>query len=83
MIFVKEDILSKHLIKHNFPRNIEGFFVEFDFRKSKWLLFATYHSPAQNDQYFFNCTDKAFDTYSNYDIVFLAGDFNAEDYEPC
>ena len=42
MIFVKEDILSKHLIKHNFPRNIEGFFVEFDFRKSKWLLFATY-----------------------------------------
>ena len=83
MIFVKEDILSKHLIKHNFPRNVEGFFVEFDFRKSKWLLFATYHSPAQNDQYFFNCTDKAFDTYSNYDIVFLAGDFNAEDYEPC
>ena len=53
------------------------------FRKSKWLLCGTYHPPAQNDQYFFNCIDKALDTYSNYDNVLLAGDFNAEDDEPC
>ena len=45
-------------------------------------LFGTYHLPAQKDQYFFNCIDKAFDPYSNYNIVLLAGDFNAEDYEP-
>ena len=32
---------------------------------------------------FFNCTDKALDTYSNYDNLLLAGDFNAEDGEPC
>ena len=52
MIFVKEDIPSKLLTKHNFPRDIEGLFVELNFRKSKWLLFGTYHPPAQNDQYF-------------------------------
>ena len=57
--------------------------VELNFRKSKWLLFGTYHPPAQNDQYFFNCIDKALDTYSNYDNVLLAGDFNLEDDEPC
>ena len=83
MIFVKEDIPSKLLTKHNFPSDVEGLFVELNFRKSKWLLFRTYHPPAQSDQYFFNCIDKTLDTCSNYDNVLLAGDFNAEDDEPC
>ena len=83
MIFVKENIPSKLLTKHNFPSDVEGLFVELNFRKSKWLLFGTYHPPAQNDQYFFNCIDNALDTYSNYDNVLLAGDFNAEHDEPC
>ena len=80
MIFVKK---SKLLTKHNIPSNIEGLFVELKFRKSKWLLFGTYHPPAENGQYFFNCRGKALDTYSNYDNVLLAGDFNAEDDEAC
>ena len=67
------------LTKHNFPSDVEDLFVELIFTKSKWL----WHQPAQNDQYFFNCIDKALDTYSNYDNVLLAGDFNAEDDEPC
>ena len=83
MIFVKEFIPSKLLTKHNFPSDVEGLFVELNFRKSKWLFFGTSLPPAQNDQYFFNCIDKALDTYSNYDNVLLAGDFNAEDDEPC
>ena len=83
MIFVKEDIPSKLLTKHNFPMDVEGLFVELNFRKSKWLLFGTYHTPAQNDQYFFNCIDKALDTYSNYEYVLLARDFNAKDDKPC
>ena len=57
MIFVREDIPSKLLTKHNFPSDVEGLFVELNFRKSKWLLCGTYHPPAQNDQYFFNCID--------------------------
>ena len=66
IIFGKADIPSKLLTKHNFPSDAEGLFVELNFRKSKWFLFGTYHPPAQNGQYFFNCIDKALDTYSNY-----------------
>ena len=58
-------------------------FFELKFRKSKWLLFGTYLPPAQNDQYYLNCIDKALDTYNNYDNALLAGDFNAEDNKPC
>ena len=83
MIFVREDVSSKLLTKHNFPSDAKGLFVELNFRKSKWLLCGTYHPPAQNDQCFFICIDKALDTYSNCDNVLLTGDFNAEDDEPC
>ena len=40
------------------------------------------NSLQEDDKYLFNCVDKALDTYSNYDLL-LAGDFNAEDHEPC
>ena len=90
MIFVKEDIPSKLLTKHNFPTDVEGFLIELNFRKSKRLLFGTYQSPAQNDQYFFNCyliLTVALGTYSSYDNVLHAEDFNAEDHltkeKPC
>ena len=53
MIFIREDLPSKLLAKHNFPSDPEGLFVELNFRKSKWLFCDTYHPPAQNDQYFF------------------------------
>ena len=82
MIFVKQDIPSKLLIKQTFPRDFEGLFVEWNFGKSKWLLFGTYYPPPQNDQNFLNCIDEALDIHSNYENVLLAGDFNAEDDEP-
>ena len=44
--------LSDEGTKHNSPRDVEDLFVELNFRKSKWLLFGTYHTPAQNDLYF-------------------------------
>ena len=83
MIFVKEDIPSKLLTKHNFQSDAEGLFVWLNFRKSKWLLLGTYHPPAQNDQYFFNCVDKALHNYRNYGNALLAGDFDVEEDEPC
>ena len=46
-IFAKEDIESKLLIKHNFPSDVEGLFVELDFRKSKWLIFDTFLPPCK------------------------------------
>ena len=51
-MFYKEDTPRKPLTKYTFPGNVEGLFVELNFRKSKWLLFDTYHPPTQNDQYF-------------------------------
>ena len=38
IIYVPEDITGKMLTKHKFPDDIEGLFVEINFRKCKWLL---------------------------------------------
>ena len=45
MIYVREDIPSKLLIKHVLPSDIECIFLELNFRKFKWLLVGTYHPP--------------------------------------
>ena len=45
IIYVREDIPSKILEKYKLPQDAEGTFVELNFRKIKWLLFGTYHSP--------------------------------------
>ena len=45
IIYVREDIPSKILEKHKLPQDVEGMFVELNFRKIKWLLFGTYHPP--------------------------------------
>ena len=46
LIYVRRDIPSKFLTKHSFANDIEGLFVEINFRKRKWLLFGTYHPPS-------------------------------------
>ena len=84
MIYVREDIPSKKLNKHTFPEDIEGIFLELNFKKSKWLLLGAYHPPSQNDDFFFDSISNAMDLYlGQYDNFLLAGDFNAQDNEPC
>ena len=68
MIYIYEDILSKLLDKYAFPYDMEGLFVELNFRKSKWL-----HSQSQEDIYYFENLDKAFDAYSCYEKLLLIG----------
>ena len=75
MIYVREDIPSKLLKKHNFQYDIEGLFIELNFRKSKWLLGGFYDPPSQSDQYFFNSLDKALDLYCNYEKNITIGRF--------
>ena len=41
MLFVKEDILCKLLSIENHP--MEGFYVEINLRKTKWLLCCSYN----------------------------------------
>ena len=87
MIYVREDIPSRELKKHNFTKNIEGLFVEVNLRKMKFLLFGTYHSThplyGLSDSEYFNEVGLALDVYSNYEKFLLAGDFNVEEDEAC
>ena len=78
VIFIRDDIPSRVLTKHVFLGNIEGLFIELNFRKAKWLLFETYHPPTQSDSYYFSNLDKALDLYSYYDKTLLVGDFATE-----
>ena len=84
LIYVREDIPSKKLIKHTFPSDIEGIFVEINLRKTKWLLFGSYHPPSQKDEYYFQSVGRGLDIYNEfYEKFLLIGDFNAEDTESC
>ena len=53
MIYIRNDIPRKLLMKHVFPNDIEGLFAELNFRKIKWLLMGGYHPSSQSDSYFF------------------------------
>ena len=44
LIYVREDIPSKLLNKHDFTKNVEGMFVEINLRKTKLLENANYFS---------------------------------------
>ena len=78
MIYVRDDIPSKMLTKHNIPEDTEAAFIKLNFRKCKWLLYATYRAPSQNHNCFFDNIDKCLDVYSTYEKVALTGDFNAQ-----
>ena len=82
IIYVREDIPSKKLTKHNFSKNVEGLFLEINLRKSKLLFFAGYrsdhevHGLSKSD--FLEQISFALDKYSSYDKVLFAGDFNID-----
>ena len=85
MIYVREDIPSKQLSKHTFTKNVEGLFIEINLRKTKLLFFGGYRSEHKNvgvpkDDFLEQMTF-ALDTYSTYERILLAGDFNIDKEE--
>lgn len=62
MIYICYNILSKLLVKHVLPSDIERLFIELNFRKFRCFLFKTYQSPSQSNPYYFNNLDKALGT---------------------
>ena len=82
IIYVKENIPSRILNKHNFSKNIEGLFIEINLRKTKLLLFGGYRSEhniyGTKIKDFFHELALSIDTYKNYDKFLLSGDFNTE-----
>ena len=80
MIYVREDIPSKKLTKHQFTKNVEGMFLEMNLRKSKLLFFGGYRSEHEvhglSKEGFLEQMSFALDKYSNYDKTLLAGDIS-------
>ena len=62
--------------------DIEGIFIELNFRRNKWLLMGTYHPPSQCTKYFYSEVGKVLDNYANtYENILLMGDFNEKETE--
>ena len=79
LIYVREDIPCKLLDRHIFPDDIEGLFVELNFRKSKLLVLGTCHPPSHDNKYYFQTVGNALEMYIiKYEKNILAGDINAE-----
>ena len=83
IIYIREDIPSKIITKHCFPKDMETLFIGLNFRKCKRLLCGLYHPPSQKDKYLFDNIDKALDVYSPYEKVILSGDFTSQIAENC
>ena len=84
LVYVKEDIPSKELPRYSLPDDIEGIFFEINLRKTKWLMFGSYHPPhkSQPDEYFLRHLERAMDKYLNFYTNFLLiGDFNMQEDE--
>ena len=83
MIYVREDIPSDQLSKHNIPKNVEAIFVEINLRKNKFLLVGVYNSTSPefgtSDTVFFEQIGFTLDIYSGYDKFLLAGDLNVQE----
>ena len=60
--YTRQDIPSKIVTKHCFPKDIEALLIELNFRKCKWLLCGFYH-PQYQKEYFFDNIDMALYVY--------------------
>ena len=81
IIYVRDDIPSKLLIKHFLPNDVESLFVELKFRKCNWILLGSYYPHSHSDQHLFENVGKALRMYSYYDKILLTGYFCAKIYD--
>ena len=77
MLYVRGDIPSKLLSIENQP--IDGFHIEINLRKKKWLLCGTYNPHTNNIGNHLDSLSKNLALYSSaYDNCIAIGDFNVE-----
>ena len=75
MIFVREDIPSKLLAVEYFPT--EGFYVEINLRKKKWLLCCSYNPKKGNIRAHLECMNKSLALHLlKYEHLLVLGGFN-------
>ena len=81
LLYVREDVPCK-IIKTEIDAYYEGFFIEINLRKKKWLLSCSYNSHKNNIGTHLEIIGKTLDKLSaSYDNIILLGDFNVEPEE--
>ena len=81
LLYVREDIPCK-IIKTETDAYYEGFFIEINLRKKKWLLSCSYNSHKNNIGTHLQIIAKTLDKLiASYDNIILLGDFNVEPEE--
>ena len=81
LLYIREDIPCK-IIKTETDAYHEGFFIEINLRKKKWLLSCSYNSHKNNIGTHLEIIGKTLDKLSaSYDNIILLGDFNVEPEE--
>ena len=76
LVFIREDIPSKLI---ELQMEIEGFFVELNLKRKKWLLCCSYNPKFSQISFHLNKLGKNLDTLtSKYDNIILSGAFNTE-----
>ena len=82
LLYIRQDIPSKLLINLKISENLEGVFVELNFRRKKWLVCCSYNPQKLNITKHPDVTGKNLDLYSSrYENYLLLGDFNSEPSE--
>ena len=77
MNFVREDIPCKLLSVENHP--MEGFYVEINLQKTKWLLCCSYNSNRCKIDFRLQSLNRSLALYlSHYENFIIRGDFNVE-----
>ena len=77
MLFVREDIPCKLLSIENHP--MEGFYVEINLRKTKWLLFCSYNTNRCKINIHLQNLNQSLPVYSSHYINFIIlENFNVE-----
>ena len=80
--YIREDISSKILKFEPVQNNFEGFLVEINLRKKKWLLSCSYNPTRKNIVNHVKNISTGLDQFSaTYDNLILLGDFNVASEE--
>ena len=75
MLFVREDIPAILIFNEVSP--IEGFYVEINLRKQKWLICCSYNTNKHNISKHIKAPSKSTELFSfDYENFLLMGDFN-------
>ena len=78
LVYINENIPSRHLNLHSFQGDIQIIVFEINLRKQKWITFSVYRPPKQNLLYFLNALSLGLDKYTEHCENFLiTGDINS------